>query len=97
MTNHVLCKIEDISKSFPGTRALNKVNLEVLAGEVHGLVGENGAGKSTLVNVLSGVHKPDSGSIWFDKRKIEINTPSDAHGLGIATSYQEFADRKSVV
>lgn len=91
MTNHVLCKGEDISKYFPGTQALNKVNMEILAGEVHGLVGENGAGKSTLVNILSGVYKPDNGSIWFGKKKVEINTPSDAYGLGITTFYQEFA------
>ena len=91
MSDHMLCRMEDISKSFPGTQALDKIKTEILAGEVHGLVGENGAGKSTLVNILSGVYAPDSGRIWFGEKRAEIKNPSDALRLGIATFYQEFA------
>ena len=53
----------DISKAFPGVQALKHVNFDLMAGEVHALVGENGAGKSTLVKILSGGHQPDSGAL----------------------------------
>ncbi len=66
MGKKVLLSIRDITKIFPGVKALDQVSLDVAQGEVHALVGENGAGKSTLVNIISGVHKPDGGQMFFD-------------------------------
>ena len=83
-------KMEGISKSFPGVRALDNVSLELRPGEVHGLLGENGAGKSTLIKILSGAYQPDSGSIELDGEKIHITSPRQAQKLGIVTIYQEF-------
>ncbi|MFI8850994.1 sugar ABC transporter ATP-binding protein [Streptomyces sp. NPDC053499] len=78
-----------ITKSFPGVRALDGVDLDVEEGEVHCLLGQNGAGKSTLIKVLAGAHQPDSGHItWRDKR-VRLPTPVSAMRLGIATIYQE--------
>ena len=63
--------MRQVSKRFGATRALNNVCLEVAPGEVHALIGENGAGKSTLMKVLSGIHKPDAGSIELDGKPFE--------------------------
>jgi len=82
--------MEEISKSFPGVQALNKVDFELYEGEVMGLVGENGAGKSTLMKILSGAYQKDAGRIFLDGRKIEIESPYHAQKLGISTIYQEF-------
>lgn len=81
--------MEDISKRFPGVQALNNVHLEVLPGEIHGLLGENGAGKSTLMKILSGVYKKDTGNILLDGRAIEVSNPHHAQTLGITIIYQE--------
>ena len=78
-----------VSKSFPGVLALDKVDLDVLPGEVHVLLGENGAGKSTLMKILSGAVKRDSGEIELDGRRVEIDTPRDAQALGVRIIYQE--------
>nr|WP_246117499.1 sugar ABC transporter ATP-binding protein [Cellulomonas composti] len=78
-----------IVKQFPGARALDGVELEVRAGEVHCLLGQNGAGKSTLIKVLSGAHQPDEGEILLDGRPVTIPHPVAALRLGIATMYQE--------
>lgn len=83
-------RLEGISKSFPGVRALNDVHLNVRKGEVHGLVGENGAGKSTLMKILSGAYVKDKGEIYWQGEKVEINKPKDSESLGIAIIYQEF-------
>ena len=82
-------EMQSISKSFPGVQALNDVSLQVRPGEIHALVGENGAGKSTLMKILSGAYKRDSGEIYVDGIKVEINDPSDALKLGIVMIYQE--------
>ena len=58
----VLLKLENLSKTFPGTKALVNVDLDIRAGEVHALLGHNGSGKSTLIKVLSGYHSPDAGA-----------------------------------
>jgi ribose transport system ATP-binding protein len=78
-----------IRKSFPGVLALDGVDLEVEAGEVHVLLGENGAGKSTLMKILSGSQARDAGEISVDGRTVEIQGPRHAQQLGIRTIYQE--------
>ncbi|PYR78950.1 MAG: D-xylose ABC transporter ATP-binding protein [Acidobacteria bacterium] len=85
-----LLELRGISKRFPGVIALNDVNLEVRAGEVHALLGENGAGKSTLIKTIAGVYRPDDGDIRVDGKTALIRTPHDAQALGISTIFQEF-------
>lgn len=85
-----LLRLEGISKTFPGVRALDNVHLEVRAGEVHALLGENGAGKSTLMKILSGAYKRDAGEIYWQGQKIEIRNPKSAQDFGIGIIYQEF-------
>jgi inositol transport system ATP-binding protein len=85
-----LLRVSAISKRFPGVQALNSVSLEVLPGEVHGLLGENGAGKSTLLKILAGAQQPDSGTIEFAGARVELDHPIAAQALGIVTIYQEF-------
>jgi rhamnose transport system ATP-binding protein len=82
---------EEISKSFGETRALSDVSLSVLPASVHALVGENGAGKSTLGRIISGVIAPDEGRILIDGSPVELHSPRDALGRGIATIAQELA------
>jgi ribose transport system ATP-binding protein len=82
--------MRDIAKSFPGVRALSGVSFEVLAGEVHALVGENGAGKSTLMKILAGAQRADEGSIEIDGKAVVIDGPRAAEALGIGMIYQEF-------
>ncbi|MDR3689167.1 MAG: sugar ABC transporter ATP-binding protein [Fimbriimonas sp.] len=83
--------MQNISKRFGATVALDNVNLQVERGEVHALVGENGSGKSTLMRVLSGAIHPDSGSITFDGKPYAPHNPMEARRLGIAMIYQELA------
>ncbi|REJ35173.1 MAG: D-xylose ABC transporter ATP-binding protein [Bacillota bacterium] len=79
-----------ISKAFPGVVALDGVDFEVRAGEVHALLGENGAGKSTLVKIMTGVYEKDSGEMYVRGEKVEIRSPLDAQRLGIRIIHQEF-------
>ena len=81
--------MKNITKSFPGVKALDDVFFEVKKGEVHALVGENGAGKSTLIKILSGLYKQDLGQIIYKGKEIEVNSPRQAKNLGISTVYQE--------
>ncbi|WP_366146556.1 sugar ABC transporter ATP-binding protein [uncultured Pseudokineococcus sp.] len=76
-------------KAFPGVRALDGVDLEVLPGEVHCLLGQNGAGKSTLIKVLAGAHAPDEGELVWRGEPVRVTTPQAAIDLGIGTIYQE--------
>ena len=84
-----LLKLTGIVKTFPGVRALDGVELEVQAGEVHCLLGQNGAGKSTLIKVLAGVHRPDAGSMLWQGEEVSFSNPQAATKAGIATIYQE--------
>ncbi|WP_413451052.1 sugar ABC transporter ATP-binding protein [Georgenia phoenicis] len=84
-----LLRLSDIVKHFPGAKALDGVDLEVRAGEVHCLLGQNGAGKSTLIKVLAGAHQPDSGEIRWNGEPVTIGSPTAAIELGVATMYQE--------
>ncbi|WP_250214902.1 ATP-binding cassette domain-containing protein, partial [Acrocarpospora catenulata] len=78
-----------IVKQFPGVRALDGVDLDVRAGEVHCLLGQNGAGKSTLIKVLAGAHQPDSGEVLLGGQPVRLSNPTAAMRQGIATIYQE--------
>lgn len=88
-----LLAVRGVSKSFPGVRALDNVELTLRKGEVHALMGENGAGKSTLIKVLTGVYSPDvspeGGSMELFGRSIRPGSPRDAEAVGISTVYQE--------
>ncbi|MDQ0338698.1 rhamnose transport system ATP-binding protein [Caldalkalibacillus uzonensis] len=87
MSEYVL-ELKSISKSFPGVKALENVHFRLKPGEIHALMGENGAGKSTFIKIITGVHSPDEGEIYFNGTKVEINNPKDAQKLGIAAIYQ---------
>jgi ribose transport system ATP-binding protein len=84
-------KLENITRSFPGVKAVENVTLEAFPGEILALAGENGAGKSTLMNVLSGALMADSGRILLDAQEVKINSPRSAQELGIAMIHQELA------
>jgi ribose transport system ATP-binding protein len=89
MEDSRLLAMTGVVKDFPGVRALDGIDLDVIAGEVHCLLGQNGAGKSTLIKVLSGVHRPDEGQISWRGEEVTIPHPTVAMRLGIATIYQE--------
>jgi ABC-type sugar transport system ATPase subunit len=91
MTTQALLSLQNITKTFPGVRALNDVSIEVKAGEIHGLLGENGAGKSTLMKVLNGVYQADSGEILWQGKPVKITSPHDAQNVGISMIHQELA------
>lgn len=86
-----LVEMRNISKAFGGVHAVEDVSIDVLPGEVVGLLGHNGAGKSTLIKILAGVHTPDSGQILIDGKTVEIRSPRDARAHGIETIYQSLA------
>lgn len=84
-----ILELRHIGKVFPGVRALDDINFEVRAGEIHALLGENGAGKSTLIKIMSGIYQPDSGEILLNGQPIQINNAAQAQAQGIAAIYQE--------
>jgi len=86
-----LWSLQDICKGFPGVQANNHIDIDLPAGEIHGLLGENGCGKSTLIKILSGVQQPDSGRILHNGREVTFDGPGAARREGIATVYQEFS------
>ena len=81
----------NISKSFPGVKALNKVNLNLKKGSVHALMGENGAGKSTLMKILAGIQQQDDGEILLDGQKVKFYNPKDSLIKGISMIHQELS------
>ncbi|MFI8814807.1 MULTISPECIES: sugar ABC transporter ATP-binding protein [unclassified Streptomyces] len=83
--------MQGVSKSFLGVRVLHDVGLDLEAGEVHALVGENGAGKSTLMKILTGEHRPDTGTITIDGTPHSFSHPAQAQAAGIGIIHQEFA------
>jgi ABC-type uncharacterized transport system ATPase subunit len=84
-------RLVGVSKSFPGVRANDNVNLSVRPGEIHALLGENGAGKSTLVKMIYGVLAPDEGQILYDGAPARISNPRAARRLGIGMVFQHFS------
>lgn len=86
-----LCEVVDLSKSYPGVLANDRLSMKFYEGAIHGLLGENGCGKSTLIKMLSGVQKPDSGEIRYEGLPVEFDNTTDAGNQGIATVYQEFS------
>ena len=91
MSEDAILVMENISKSFPGVKALSDVQLTVRKGTVHALMGENGAGKSTLMKVLIGMYSPDSGSITFKGKPVQIDSTETALKLGISMIHQELS------
>lgn len=88
MSDYIL-EMKDISKSFPGVKALDRVSLKVRPGTVHALMGENGAGKSTLMKCLFGIYKRDEGTVIFDGEEVNFRDTNDALHRGIAMVHQE--------
>jgi monosaccharide-transporting ATPase len=89
MKDDIILSMEGIEITFPGVKALDKVDFCLRSGEIHALLGENGAGKSTLIKCLTGVHRKDAGTIRFNGKEINPATPQEAMELGISTVYQE--------
>src|SRR5262245_27874756 len=85
----VLLQASGITKSFPGVRALDGVNLTVRRGRLNALLGENGAGKSTLMNILAGVFPPDAGTVTLGGRPVHFRNPREAQLAGISIIFQE--------
>jgi ribose transport system ATP-binding protein len=87
-----LLEIRDMSKSFPGTRALRSVDVDLAGGEIHALVGQNGSGKSTLIKILAGFHEPENGSVVrVDGEDVELGHPAAARQAGFRFVHQDLA------
>ena len=89
MSRDIILEARGIVKDFSGQRALDGVDFEVRAGEVHALIGENGAGKSTLIKIIAGVFQPDDGEILLDGKSVSIASPRDSQELGLAFIHQD--------
>jgi simple sugar transport system ATP-binding protein len=84
-------ELRDVSKSYGHVQALSDASLTIMAGEIHGLVGDNGAGKSTLLKIAAGALQPDRGSVLVDGDEVRLSSPEHARQLGIETVYQDLA------
>ena len=86
MAEEILLEMENVTKTFPGVRALDGVSLTVRHGTVHALMGENGAGKSTLMKCLFGIYSKDTGRIFLEGEEVSFKNPKDAlmHGVAMA-------------
>ena len=82
-------QIKNIGKSFGGIDALRDVSFDIMAGEIHALVGENGAGKSTLVKIITGLESADTGSLLLDGEEIKFHNPMEARANGVLAVYQD--------
>ncbi|WP_298323897.1 sugar ABC transporter ATP-binding protein [Haloactinopolyspora sp.] len=96
MNDRPVLELRDVSKSFPGALALENVDFDVRAGEVHALLGENGAGKSTLIKIMAGVHTQDEGEYVVDGRAVPVTSPRDARDLGVSVVFQELSQVASL-
>lgn len=85
-----IIEMHNISKNFPGVQANRSINLRLLPGEIHALLGENGAGKTTLMSILAGMYRPDSGEILLRGQAVSFSSPQDAINHGIGMIYQHF-------
>ena len=90
MESNQILRLEEITKEFPGVKALDQVHLDILRGEVHALCGENGAGKSTLMKIISGAQSFTSGRMFFEGESVQFKTTREAQDSGISMIYQEF-------
>ena len=86
-----LVSMRQITKAFPGCVANDQIDLELVTGRVHALLGENGAGKSTLVKILYGLLQADTGQVLWDGQPVQIDSPGKARELGIAMVFQHFS------
>jgi ABC-type sugar transport system ATPase subunit len=91
MSERPILRVESVSKRFGGVHALENVSVGLFPGEVLALAGDNGAGKSTLIKVISGVHHPDEGKLWYDGAEVSFENPQKAREQGIETIYQDLA------
>ena len=91
MQTDIKLELRNISKSFPGVKALDGVSFKVRRGTTHVLCGENGAGKSTLMKIINGIYTPDEGEILLDGQPVKINNPIHARSLGISMIFQELS------
>lgn len=89
MAEEIKLRVLNIEKSFPGVKALDRIDFSVRKGTVHALCGENGAGKSTLMKIINGIYKPDAGQIFIDGNEVRIQNPIQARKYGIAMIAQE--------
>ena len=89
MSAEIKLRVSQIEKSFPGVKALDRIDFSVKKGSVHVLCGENGAGKSTLMKIINGIYQPDAGQIFIDEKAVKINNPIQARNLGISMIFQE--------
>lgn len=89
MEQAIKLRVSQIEKSFPGVKALDKIDFSVRKGSVHVLCGENGAGKSTLMKIINGIYQPDAGQIFIDGKPVQIQNPIQARQLGISMIFQE--------
>ena len=91
MNSKLLLEVKNVTKQFPGTKALDCVQLQVAKGEVHALCGENGAGKSTLMNIIGGLFLPTKGQLFFEGKEIKPKSPRDSQNIGIGFVHQELS------
>jgi ABC-type sugar transport system ATPase subunit len=91
MSEQPILQVQSVSKRFGGVHALENVSMDLYPGEVLALAGDNGAGKSTLIKIISGVHHPSEGKLWYDGTEVTFENPQKAREQGIETIYQDLA------
>ena len=91
MSEQPILQVQSVSKRFGGVHALENVSMDLYPGEVLALAGDNGAGKSTLIKIISGVHHPSEGKLWYNGSEVTFENPQKAREQGIETIYQDLA------